>query len=185
MKKASLVFIVWCLLFSLACEQEKDTTFLITQTSVGKLEKGSLIRELEIIYELDSLVRDTTRLNFGNKAQKIKVYEKKGKQLLTITPSTDSIPRVENIRIHDLRFQSEMGIGLKSTFKDIKAQYQIDKIITSMNNVVIFLKDNPMYFTIDKNELPSNLRYTVNKNIEEVQIPDGAKIKYLMVGWEQ
>ena len=75
-------------------------------------------------------------------------------------------------------------MGLNSTFKDIKDNYSIRKVITSMNNVVILLKDSDMYFTIDKKELPSSLQYGSSRNIEAVQIPDKAKIKYLMIGWE-
>ena len=67
---------------------------------------------------------------------------------------------------------------------DIKEKYQIKKIITSINNVVILLKDSDIYFTIDKAQLPASLRYTANTNIEEVQIPDTAKIKYMMIGWD-
>ncbi len=171
-------------LLILGCQKEIDTSFLITQNRVGKLEKGSLIRELDIIFDQDSLVRDTTRLNFGSHTQKIKVFEKNGQHLITISPSSDSIPKVENVRIFDPRYHSEEGIGLKSNFSDIKSNYEISKVVSSMKNVVVFLKNNPMYFTIDKDQLPSNLRYSANQKIEEVQIPDEAKIKYFMVGWE-
>jgi hypothetical protein len=53
-----------------------------------------------------------------------------------------------------------------------------------MNNVVIFLSDSDMYITIDKEELPESLRYAYAGDIEAVQIPDVAKIKYIMVGWD-
>ena len=52
-----------------------------------------------------------------------------------------------------------------------------------MNNVVVLLKDSDLYFTISKDQLPSSLRYASSVNIEAVQIPDEAKIKYMMVGW--
>ena len=53
-----------------------------------------------------------------------------------------------------------------------------------MNNVVIILKETGVYFTIDKKELPESLRYNSSINIEAVQIPDAAKIKYMMLAWE-
>lgn len=49
---------------------------------------------------------------------------------------------------------------------------------------MVLLKDNDLYFTIDKKELPESLRYNANNNIEEVQIPDNAKVKYMMIGWD-
>ena len=104
--------------------------------------------------------------------------------MLTLTPKTDSIPTVQHVQIKDPRFATSNGITIKSTFKDIKEKYKIKKIITSLNNVVILLKENDLYFTIDKAELPASLRYNANTNVEEVQIPDSAKIKYMMVGWD-
>ena len=166
------------------CLKEKDTTFLITKDSVGKLSRTSIVGDLDTIYALDSIVRDTTTMSKLGSYAKIKIYERGGKHLLTLNPSSDSIPKIENIRVYDPRFVTDKGVGLNSTFKDIKDHYTIRKIITSMNNLVIFLKENDMYFTIDKEELPSNLRYATSTNIEAVQIPDTAKIKYLMIGWE-
>lgn len=172
------------LLITVGCEKEMDTSFLITKTSIGKLEKGSLARDLEVIFDQDSIVKDTVRLLQGFGATKIKIYEKGGALLFTLTPSNDSIPIIENINVRDARFQTESGIGINSTFKDIKAKYTIKKIQTSLNNVVVFVKNNDVYFTIDKKELPSSLQYTSSVNIEAVQIPDAARIKYMMVGWE-
>ncbi|NNE77321.1 MAG: hypothetical protein HKN31_09645 [Pricia sp.] len=166
------------------CEKEPDTEFLITKDSIGKLDKISLARDLEVIYANDSIVKDSTINNISNNSKKVKVFEKGGKHLLTLTPSSDSIPTIENIRIEDSRFITEKGVGLNSTFKDIKNNYSIQKVITSMNNVVLLLRDTDVYFTIDKEELPSSLRYASSVNIEAVQIPDKAKIKYMMVAWE-
>jgi hypothetical protein len=53
-----------------------------------------------------------------------------------------------------------------------------------MNNVVIFIQNSDIYYTISKEELPASLRYVGSTNIEAVQIPDKAKIKYVMVGWD-
>ena len=164
-----------------SCE-EKDTNFLISADKVGKLDKISLARDLELIYEGDSLVKDTLSSRLSHQ-RKIKVYEKGGKHLLTLTPTTDSIPTIENISIEDPRFETENGIGLKSTFKDVLGQYEIKKVVTTLNSIVVFPKGSPIYFTIDKSELPSNLRYTTG-TIDVVQIPDEAKLKYLMIGWE-
>lgn len=183
-KIAATLLLLWGII-SLQCEQKpKDTTFLITESSIGKLDKTSLTRDLEIIYEQDSIVKDTAKLNIGFGAKKIDIYEKGGTHLLTLTPSSDSIPTIENVRIQDLRFKTEKGVGLHSTFKDIKDNYQISKIVTSFKNVVVLIKNSNLYFTIDKAELPSSLRYASSVNIEAVQIPDAAKIKYMMLSWE-
>ncbi len=181
MKRIVLLVGICILGLSYGCA-EKDTTFLISKEKIGKLDKISLVRDLELIYEGDSLVKDTLSSRISRQ-RKIKVYEKGGKHLLTLTPTADSIPTIENITIEDPRFETERGIGLKSTFKDIQSQYEIKKVVTTLNSVVVFPKGSPMYFTIDKSELPSSLRYSTN-NIDAVQIPNEAKLKYLMIGWE-
>ena len=182
MKKLFLIIGIFFLVLLSACEK-KDPVFLITNDKVGKLDRTSLAKDLELIYADDSIVRDTFSTKLGSGSNKIKVYEKGGKHLLTLTPRNDSLATIENIQVMDPRFVSEEGIGLNSTFKDIKERYTIKKVVTALNNVVVFVKETNMYFTIDKEELPSNLRYATT-NIEAVQIPDGAKIKYLMIGWD-
>ncbi|MEM9647752.1 MAG: hypothetical protein AAF969_04670 [Bacteroidota bacterium] len=162
---------------------EKDTTFLISETSVGPLQKETLASDIETIFVGDSIVQDSLKTNIGAKTDRIKVFGKEGKHLLTLTPATDSIPTIENVRVFDSRYTTSSGIGLNSTFQDIQRNYGIKKIVTTLNSVVVFPKNSNLYFTIDKEELPSNLRYTV-ANIEAVQIPGTTKIKYLMVGWE-
>ena len=184
MKKFFLVIGICIMALLIQCEKEKDTKFLITNNSVGQLEKVSLIRDLEVIFYQDSIVKDTMKLTSGLGARSIKIYEKGGNHLLTLTPSSDSIPKIQNVRINDPRFKTEKGIGLQSTFKDIKEKYTIQKIVTAINNIVIFVKDSDIYFTIDKSQLPESLRYVSSPNIDAVQVPDNAKIKYLMVGWE-
>tara|TARA_R110000868_G_scaffold409602_1_gene695419 strand:+ start:593 stop:1099 length:507 start_codon:yes stop_codon:yes gene_type:complete len=166
------------------CAGEQNNDFQISGNQVGKLTKQSLARDIDLIFEKDSVVQDTVKLNFGSGASKIKIYERGGLLLLTITPNTDSIATIQNIQINDSRFVTEKGISKESTFKEIKDKYPIKKIITSLNNVVILLKDSDLYFTIDKKELPESLRYNANSKIEEVQIPDKAKVKYMMIGWD-
>ncbi|MEB8329943.1 hypothetical protein OO009_11305 [Flavobacteriaceae bacterium KMM 6897] len=183
MKNKNIFALVLVAMIFIQCEKA-DKEFLITPDSVGMVTRTTRVSDLEALYEKDSVVLDTNVSKLTSSQEKIQVFEKGGVHLLTLTPNTDSIPTVENIRIYDPRFVSEKGVGLQSTFKDIKDNYTIDKIVTSMNNVVIFLSDSDMYITIDKEELPESLRYAAAGNIEAVQIPDVAKIKYIMVGWD-
>ncbi len=183
--KNTIIAILICAAFILTqCQGNKDKTFLITKNSIGRLEKTSLARDLAVIFDQDSIVKDSTTIIRGFDAKKIDIYEKGGSHLLTLTTSSDSIPTIENVRIQDPRFETEEGIGLNSTFKDVKEKYTISKIVTSINNVIVFIKDSDLYFTIDKKELPSNVKYRSDVQIEEVQIPDNAKLKYMMLGWK-
>ncbi len=172
------------ILISTGCRKEENSYFMIRSEQVGLISSNSTVEEVEQAYQADSIVRDTMELSIGVGNGKLKVFEPGGKHLLTLTPDRDSIPGIEHILIVDPRFTTEEGVNLYSTFGDIKKNYAINKIITSFNNIVILLEDSNIYFTIDKEELPSHLKYTTTRPIEEVEIPDQAKIKYLMVGWD-
>lgn len=179
----SLVLIlVLCLVSS--CKKQEDPYFSISSDQVGLLTRDALYENVKELYARDSLVEDTLQLTIGTGNKKLKIFESGGKHLLTLTPSTDSLPRIGHILVADSRYATAEGIGLLSTFGDIKKQYTVRKIITSLNNVVILLEGSDVYFTIDKKELPAHLRYTKTQPIEQVEIPDAAKIKYLMIGWD-
>jgi hypothetical protein len=202
----SLAFLASSLFF-ISCSTE-NPKFKIKNDSLGLLTKNTKVTDLETIFAEDSIVTSegipklnaimNTETAIKNDSvnkkkgiinpdlmyQKIEVFEKGGQHLLSLTPTNDSTATIENIRIYDPRYTTEKGLNINSTFKDIKEKYAIKKIITSMNNVVILLKESGLYFTIDKKELPESLRYDSSLNIEEVQIPDAAKIKYMMLAWE-
>ncbi|GMN07520.1 hypothetical protein MTsPCn5_29090 [Croceitalea sp. MTPC5] len=182
MKKIYLTIASFTLIFCSSCT-EKDTTFQITENSVGPLRRDTPVSRLEDMFSADSILKDTLSTKIGASTKKIQIFEKGGRPLLRLTPNTDSIQTFENVQILDSRYTSEKGISLNSTFKDIQENYAIKKIVTTFNSIVVFPKESNLYFTIDKSELPSSLRYTTTK-IEAVQIPDEAKIKYLMLGWD-
>lgn len=183
MIRKSIVSLAVITFLMVQCKND-NTQFLITKDSVGKLTRNTLVSELQMVFAQDSIVSDADTLKIGGNSKNIKVFEKGGAHLLTLAPDAESIQKIKNIRVFDPRFKTVSGVGLTSTFKDIKENYQIRKIVTSINNVVIFLKDSDIYFTVDKQELPSSLRYGASTNIEAVQIPDDAKLKYMMIGWE-
>ena len=164
------------------CSTEKEDPFLIGKDRVGKLLKSHKLSDLETVFQADSLIRDTTRLNMGGN-RKIEVYEKGGAHLLTLTPSRDSVPGIESVWIHDKRYKTVEGIGLEATYGEIEKAFEIRKVVSSLNNVLVLLKDNPVYFTISREELPGSLKYS-GTPVEAVQIPDEARVKYVMVGWE-
>lgn len=173
------------LLVSVQCQKKVETEFLIAKDRVGNLSRMSRVQDINTLFARDSVVTDSSSVRLGNGGGRVRIYEKGGAPLLTLVPARDSLGHIENIHILDPRFMTTEGVGLHSTFKDIRTHYDIRKIITSRNNVVIFLKGQDFYVTIDREELPASLRYTANLSIEEVQIPDQAKIKYLMVGWDR
>lgn len=179
MKKIFLLALAGALLTQ--CKSDREDPFDIATGRVGKLHRESAVSQLDSIFRADSLVRDTTRLKLGNN-DKIEVFEKGGKLLLTLSPAADTLSRIGNVRIHDPRYKTEAGLTLASTFGEIRSKAEVQKVITSLNNLVVLLKGSDVYFTISRDDLPASLRYT--PEVELVQIPDNAPVKYMMVGWD-
>ncbi len=168
------------------CSKEKDV-FLITKTDVGHLTKSTKINQLDSIYTQDSVVTLLPREIFLAQGGQVEIYEKGGAKLLLLSPKKDNDPEstISNIQIFDERYKTEKGLTLKSTFKDLKDNYTISSIQSTMMSVVISLVETDVYVTIDREVLPENVRNDFGAKIDAIQIPDTAPFKYFMVGWEK
>lgn len=182
MKKYFSICLI-CIISFYSCSKKEDP-FLIAKGQLGALNITTTVSQLDSIYATDSLVkiaRNDPR-NFRKKDQYL-IYEKGGKHLLTISPSLDSTATIENIQVFDNRYRTVKGITIESTFKEISDQYKISKIETIGNNVVLLIDEIDAHFTISREELPADIRFDRSKKIEAVHIPNTAKIKYFMIGW--
>ena len=180
-----IAFIVFATLVFVQCAKKEDP-FLIENGSIGKLTKHIQIKQIDSLFATDSIVKLNAIENALGTQGEVEIFRKGGKQLLLITPFEDYNPEslVNHIQIFDERFKTAKGISINSPFKDIKMNYTINDIQTTIGSVIVTLKDSDIYMVYDKKELPENLRYNPSLKIESSQIPDDAKIKYFMVNWE-
>ncbi len=169
----------------ISCQKDEDDPYLITANQVGALKKDSKINQLDAIFEDDSIVRQTSGPELLKSTDEIKIFDKDGKALLSLEPlqEFDSTSTVGYIRVLDSRFKTKNGLNTESTFKEIQENYTISRIENTINAAVVFLDEINAYVTIDKKLLPADLRYDTDSKIMASQIPDDAKIKYLMIYW--
>lgn len=181
-KKRLILFSVITVFIS--CNTKVDK-FLISHHNVGKLTDSTQVKDLAVIYSNDSIVKNIAGDEFLGRINDIEIFEKGGKRLLVLTPTEalDSTSTIRTVKIIDARYKTLKALSIKSTFGDINTNYKISSIQNTLKNVVIFTSDSNFFFTIDKNELPSQLRFDMSKKIEAVQIPERSKIKYFMIGW--
>lgn len=183
MKKTILLLSILTLLFT-SCKKEQDP-FLIKKQSIGLLTDSTQVRDLEIIFPNDSILKFIKGDEFTGDVNDINIFEKGGQKILTLEPSEalDSTAIIKNVQILDARYKTEKGISTLSTFKDIIDNYKVSRIDNLINSVVVSVNEINASFTIDKKELPANLRFDMNLKIEKSQIPDAAKIKYFFLNW--
>jgi len=173
-----------CALLTFSCAK-KDNSFLISKGAIGPLKNTNNASQLDSIFAADSVVTRSSKQDIVYVGgDSFLIYEKGGKHLFSATPSSkDTLKLIETIRIIDPRYKTDKGLGIESTFKDLRDNYTISSIQNGINSVVVFVNEIDAFITIDKGELPANLRYDNNIKIEKVQIPDTAKFKYFMLGW--
>jgi hypothetical protein len=168
-----------------SCEKEEDP-FLIRSDRVGMLTKEVKIKDLESIFANDSIVKQVNDNELYRKNNEIEIFDKTGKKMLLLEPvqAFDSTSTVGFIQVLDPRFKTAKGLGPESTFKDIVKNYNISRIENTLSAAVIFIDDLNIYVTIDKKQLPVELRYDTETRIQASQIPDDARIKYFMIDWD-
>lgn len=183
--KKTLLFAAIATLFFVQCEEEKDP-FAISAGAIGHLTKQTQMKQLDSIFAQDSIVKLNPVTGAIETQGEVEIYDQEGVKLLLLSPFDESDPTsaIANIQIFDARYQTDKGLTNASTFKDVKANYEIEGIQNAINSVVVFLKGTDLYLTIDKKQLPEEVRYNFNQKIEASQIPDTATFKYFMMGWD-
>ncbi|MGB5418622.1 hypothetical protein [Algibacter sp.] len=183
MRNSILGLIAITLLFS-SCKKEQNP-FEISKQNIGLLTDSTMVKDLKTIYANDSIVKYIGGDEFTGSINNIEIFEKGGKQLLTLTPkqALDTTATIGSIRVLDERYKTKNNISTISTFKDIQSSYKISRISNLINSVVIAVDEINANFTIDKKELPANLRFDMNLKFEATHIPNNAKVKYFFLNW--
>lgn len=180
LKQPIILALIALSLFS--CKSENP--YQLSATNIGPLTQDATVEELDVLFSNDSVVDQASNMD-QEAINAIEIYEKGGNQLLSLIPaSTEKLSKIKTIQVFDPRYTTAKGIGLKSTFGEIRQAYTIDKIQTLISSVVIFVNEINAYFTIDRSELASELQFDLDAKIEAAQIPDQAKVKFFMIGWD-
>jgi hypothetical protein len=184
--KNLLTLVVLTVLMTSCTSEKEQNPFLISKQNVGLLTDSTQVKDLELVFAKDSIVKASIKGDeFTGQNNDIDIYSSEGEKLLSLSPrqALDSTSVIESIQIINENYKTEKQISTLSTFKDIKDAYKISSINNLINSVVISVNEINASFTIDKKELPANLRFDMTLNIEPVQIPDTAKIKYFIIHW--
>ncbi len=155
--------------------------FQIKKGQVGHLTPKTTIHDLKEIFKNDSIVSNLSEGSLGDNYfqddDEYMIYEKGGKHLLTVVPKEqlDSSSTIKSIQIFDKRFATESGINITSTFLDVNANSNIDKVESTFSSATLFIDDLNATISIDKQEL--GLKAFSNQQVTKEQIPDLAKMK--------
>ena len=168
-----------------ACETKTDS-FAITKNSIGLLTDSTKVNALKVVFINDSISKYIGGDEFTGRTNTISIFEKgTGKLLLELDPNyaLDSLSTIRTVRIMDERFKNKDGLNRLSTFGDLNSKYTISSIQNTLRSLIISVDEINAYFTLNKTELPEEMRYNMNQKIEAISIPETAKIKDFYIQW--
>lgn len=185
MKYTFFAAVIGAVLISSCAQDKAPNPFVIKKTNIGLLNDSTQVKELETIFSNDSVVRYIPGGEFSRSVNSIEIFEKGGKKLLDLSPkrALDSTSLISSVRIVDKRYKTDKNISTLSTFKDITDAYKVSKVDNLINAIVVSVNEINASFTIDKKELPANMRFDMSMEIDPIQIPGKAKIKFFIVHW--
>tara|TARA_Y100000991_G_C21956229_1_gene342222 strand:- start:1154 stop:1711 length:558 start_codon:yes stop_codon:yes gene_type:complete len=183
--KQTFLLLIAIYLIANSCKSEPDP-YVINKHNIGYLSDSTSVRELSFIFSNDSISKFIGGDEFIGNPNIIKIFEKETQTLLLeLTPkeALDSLSTIQSIRIMDPRYKTNKGLNKLGTYKNISSKYNISGIQNTLRNLIVSVNEINAYFTIDKSELPENLRYDMTQKIEAVSIPPQAKIKDFFIQW--
>lgn len=185
-------FILFLLVAFVFVQCSNDNQYIIEKGKVGLLTKETTIKDLNTIFEQDSIVSQFSEnilkpeegdeiSFFGSSNDEYEVFSKDGQKLLEIVPvnQNDSTSKLKSIQIFNPSYKTAKGIGLLSTFKDIKNSYMINKIETTLSSATLYIDELNATIAIDKDDLGIN-KFS-SEEIDIDQIPDISTIKYFTI----
>ncbi|WP_088324778.1 hypothetical protein [Polaribacter tangerinus] len=179
----SVAIAIFSLLFIVSCGD--GNKFKIEKGRVGALNAKTTIQELSTIFKNDSIVKNLSEGALGDNYfqddDEYLIYEKGGNHLLTIVPKEqlDSLSTIKSVEIHDARYTTTTNLTVNSSFSEINANNNINKIESTFSTATLFIDDFNITIAIDKEEL--GLRDFSTQKVSLGQIPDLAKMKSYVV----
>ncbi|MEM1001096.1 MAG: hypothetical protein AAGH46_00430 [Bacteroidota bacterium] len=179
------ILVLVSFLWQSCANEEKTNPYLITKHQVGFLNDSTQVKDLKLVFKNDSISSFKNDSSFTGITTDVHILNKEGTRLLSLSPTDalDSTATIRTVKIEDPKFVTDKGVGLNSTFGQISAHYKINRIDNLIKTIVINVDELNATFAIDKEELPANMRFDMSLNIDPIQIPDAANIKYFMLHW--
>ncbi|NNK69445.1 MAG: hypothetical protein HKO96_03130 [Flavobacteriaceae bacterium] len=172
------------LIFVASCEEPFDP-YLVSPTNIGYLTDSTKVSDLKLAFPTDSLATYIGGDEFTGQINDIDVYNSEGIKILSLTPfeALDSTSTIKTVRVLDDQFRTELGVSRSSRYSDIRSNYKISSVQNTIRHLIVSVDDINAYFTIEKTELPANMRYDMNLKIDPIQIPENARIKDFFIQW--
>ena len=173
MKKMLLAALLLPLFYSCAPSNEN----LMSKDQLGSLQSTDSIGRVNSLFPEDSIAFE--KLNTGQIVglSVLKADQKKRFQLRANLEGA-----IEVVQVYDSLYKTKKGIGVGNTIGDLEKVYTIDKAVPAIKSVSVYVKESPLLFLFDRNELPESIKYSFDP-IDPVQLPSEAVINQVIISW--
>jgi len=178
MKKLIIILLVTTLFI----QCQSNQIHLIQKNQVGLITKTTKVKDLDKVFVKDSLVKTQYEKNQPKfLTEDYEVYSKKGTHLLTINieNDNDSTSIIQSVQIFSPIYKTKKEISIASVFKDLKENYDLKKVESTITSVSIYVNELNASFNITNKDMGIS-EFNTNK-ISLDQIPDNAPFKYITV----
>lgn len=165
---------------------DPEKEFLIARNQVGPVEKGMTIKKLRSLLPEDRIKKITSRTELSAEAiDNYYIYDDSARLLLIVSPrrKNDETSRVERVIIKDKRFGTSSGIGLSSTVGEIRETYPESKIVPSVKDIILYIRELDANFELDERYLSPAIWNDTTGNILIDSIPPATEITDLSIVW--
>jgi len=174
--------IILLLVTTLFIQCQSNQIHLIQKNQVGLITGTTKVSDLDKIFAKDSLVKPIYEKNQTKYLSKdYEVYTKKGTHLLTINieNDNDSTSTIQSVQVFSPLYKTKKEISVVSVFKDLKENYDLKKVSSTITSASVFVNELNASFIIANKDLGISEFNT--RKISLDQIPDNAPFKYITV----
>jgi len=178
MKKLFILLLV----ITLFIQCQSNQIHLIQKNQVGLISNKTKVSDLDKIFAKDSLVKPHYEKNQPKYlSEDYEVYSKKGAHLLTINieNDNDTTSIIQSVQIFSPLYKTKKEISVNSVFKDLKGNYDLKKVTSTITAASVFVNELNASFIITNKDL--GLSEFSTKSVSLDQIPDNAPFKYITV----
>lgn len=182
-----ILFVAFVVLGLFSCSDASKNQRLIAKNQVGLVNASTQVHEIDALFVNDSVVKMDLEDRFRTQVQDIEIFDAEGEKLMVLEPrkAKDSTSTFKQVQVISPLYKTAKGLGPKSTFKDIYDNYEIGKVQNTFLSVLITIKEIDAFVTINKKQLPEELRTGSDVDIKASQIPDEAKIEHFWVNFTE
>ena len=150
---------------------------LMSKDQLGSLQSTDSIGRVNSLFPEDSIAFE--KLNTGEIVglSVLKADQKKRFQLRANLEGA-----IEVVQVYDSLYKTKKGIGVGNTIGDLEKVYTIDRAVPAIKSVSVYVKESPLLFLFDRNELPESIKYSFDP-IDPVQLPSEAVINQVIISW--